>query len=58
MKAAFFPAEGYHQDYAILHPTQPYIVYNDAPKVVNLKALFPDLWRDKPVLVSEASKTN
>ena len=58
MKAAFFPAEAYHQDYAVLHPTQPYIAFNDAPKVRNLKTLFPDVWRDKPVLVREASKTN
>ena len=58
MKAAFFPAEAYHQDYAVLHPDQPYIAYNDAPKVVNLKKLFPDVWREKPVLVREASKTN
>ena len=58
MKAAFFPAEGYHQDYAVKHPYQPYIVYNDAPKVQNLKALFPDVWREKPVLVSEATKRN
>lgn len=58
MKTAFFPAEGYHQDYAVKHPSQPYIVFNDAPKVVNLKAMFPELYRDKPVLVSEATKTN
>ena len=58
MKAAFYPAEAYHQDYATLHPYQPYIAYNDAPKVENLKALFPDLWREKPVLVAEASKGN
>ncbi len=58
MKQAFFPAEAYHQDYATLHPNQPYIAYNDAPKVENLKKLFPDVWREKPVLVSEASKTN
>ena len=58
MKQAFFPAEAYHQDYAMLHPNQPYIAYNDAPKVANLKKLFPDLWRDKPVLVAEAGKTN
>jgi peptide-methionine (S)-S-oxide reductase len=57
MKAKFFPAEAYHQDYAVLHPTQPYIAYNDAPKVANLKRLFPDVWREKPVLVREASKT-
>ena len=54
MKAAFYPAESYHQDYATLHPSQPYIVYNDAPKVANLKAMFPDLYRDKPVLVANA----
>ena len=52
--AAFFPAEAYHQDYATLHPSQPYIMFNDAPKVVNLKKMFPDVWRDKPVLVKEA----
>jgi peptide-methionine (S)-S-oxide reductase len=58
MKQPFFPAEAYHQDYATLHPDQPYIAYNDAPKVENLKKLFPDLWREKPVLVAEAGKTN
>jgi peptide-methionine (S)-S-oxide reductase len=56
MQAAFFPAEAYHQDYAIKHPYQPYIVFNDAPKVENLKTLFPALWREKPVLVAEARK--
>jgi peptide-methionine (S)-S-oxide reductase len=58
MKAAFFPAEDYHQDYAIKHPYQPYIAFNDAPKVENLKKTFPDVWRDQPVLVSQAEKTN
>ena len=58
MKAAFFPAEAYHQDYATLHPNQPYIAFNDAPKVENLKKLFPALWREKPLLVAEAGKTN
>ena len=58
MKAAFFPAEGYHQDYAIQHPYQPYIVYNDAPKVENLKKLFPDLWREQPMTVAEAEKSH
>jgi peptide-methionine (S)-S-oxide reductase len=53
---AFFPAESYHQDYAIKHPYQPYIVYNDAPKVENLKKLFADLWREQPVTVAEAEK--
>jgi peptide-methionine (S)-S-oxide reductase len=50
----FYPAEDYHQDYLTLNPTQPYIVYNDLPKIENLKRLFPDLYRDDPVLVSEA----
>jgi peptide-methionine (S)-S-oxide reductase len=58
MKASFFPAEAYHQDYAIKHPYQPYIAFNDAPKVENLKKTFPDVWRDQPVLVSQAEKTN
>jgi len=54
MKATFFPAEAYHQDYAVNNPNQPYIVYNDAPKVENLKKMFADVFRDKPVLVAEA----
>ncbi|HYC18346.1 MAG TPA: peptide-methionine (S)-S-oxide reductase MsrA [Pseudolabrys sp.] len=58
MKTPFFTAEAYHQDYAIQHPYQPYIVFNDAPKVENLKKLFPDAWRDTPVTVAEASKGN
>ena len=58
MKATFFAAEDYHQDYATRHPYQPYIVFNDAPKVENLKKTFPDVWRDQPVLVQQAEKTN
>jgi peptide-methionine (S)-S-oxide reductase len=54
MNATFYPAEDYHQDYAIKHPWQPYIVINDAPKVRNLKAMFPELWRDEPVTVAQA----
>ena len=41
----FYPAEAYHQNYAALHPMQPYIVINDAPKVANLKEYFPALYR-------------
>jgi peptide-methionine (S)-S-oxide reductase len=44
---AFYPAEAYHQDYATLHPDQPYIVYNDAPKVVHLQQQFPELYKGK-----------
>ncbi|MBS0548786.1 MAG: peptide-methionine (S)-S-oxide reductase MsrA [Proteobacteria bacterium] len=50
----FFAAEGYHQDYLTLHPTQPYIVYNDLPKIAALKKMFPAVYREKPALVSEA----
>jgi peptide-methionine (S)-S-oxide reductase len=41
---AFYEAESYHQNYAEQHPDNPYIVYNDAPKVANLKKEFPDLY--------------
>jgi peptide-methionine (S)-S-oxide reductase len=54
---AFYPAEAYHQDYATLHPENPYIVYNDRPKVENLKKLFPDLYREQPVLVRSAARS-
>jgi peptide-methionine (S)-S-oxide reductase len=40
----FYPAEDYHQDYARLHPDNPYIAYNDLPKVENLKKEFPELY--------------
>ena len=49
----FYPAEDYHQDYLTRHPTQPYIVHNDLPKIANLERLFPEAWRVDPVLVSE-----
>jgi peptide-methionine (S)-S-oxide reductase len=41
----FYPAEDYHQNYLAQHMTQPYIVYNDIPKVENLKAKYPELYR-------------
>jgi len=44
---AFYPAEAYHQDYAALHPNNPYIMYNDAPKVAHLREQFPDLYTGK-----------
>lgn len=44
----FFPAEGYHQNYLRAHPSQPYIAWNDIPKVEGFKRLFPQLWSDKP----------
>ncbi len=51
---AFYPAEGYHQDYLTLHPNAPYIMYNDLPKIEALKDAFPSLWRPDPVLVAKA----
>jgi peptide-methionine (S)-S-oxide reductase len=50
--AAFYPAEAYHQDYAIKHPTQPYIAIHDLPKVEDLKRLFPNLYQVTPVTVA------
>ena len=55
--AGFFPAEAYHQDYLTLHPNQPYIAYNDIPKVENLKKIFAENYIEKPTLVS-AKLTN
>ena len=43
---AFYPAEAYHQNYLKLHPMQPYIVINDAPKVSALKTMFPAIYRE------------
>ena len=44
---AFYQAEAHHQNYLVLHPKDPYIVYNDIPKVEALKAKFPDLYQEK-----------
>jgi len=49
----FYPAEDYHQDYMTRHPTQPYIVINDLPKVDNLQRLFPERFRAEPLLVAQ-----
>ncbi|MER9926945.1 peptide-methionine (S)-S-oxide reductase MsrA [Mesorhizobium sp. M0048] len=54
---SFYPAEDYHQDFLTLNPTYPYIVYNDLPKVENLKRLFPNLYSEKPVLMLAANKS-
>jgi peptide-methionine (S)-S-oxide reductase len=48
---AFYPAEPYHQDYAALHPDRLYIRIYDLPKIANLKKLYPELYREEPVLV-------
>jgi peptide-methionine (S)-S-oxide reductase len=41
----FYPAEEHHQNYLALHPYQPYIVFNDMPKVEQLKKQFPALYQ-------------
>jgi len=46
--AGFYTAEAYHQDYATLHPDDPYIRFNDAPKVEALKRVFPELFVARP----------
>lgn len=47
----FYPAEDYHQDFLTEHPTYPYIVINDMPKVAQLKQLYPERYQEKAVLV-------
>jgi peptide-methionine (S)-S-oxide reductase len=51
----FYPAESYHQNYLVLHPDSPYIVFNDLPKVKDLQRMFPDLYRNDPVLLKTAA---
>jgi len=50
----FYAAEDYHQDFMTLHPSHPYIVYNDLPKIEELKRLFPDTYMAEPALVATA----
>ena len=49
---AFYPAEGYHQNYLTQHPNNPYIAENDMPKVEGLKKLFPADYAPNPVLAA------
>ncbi|HXZ07063.1 MAG TPA: peptide-methionine (S)-S-oxide reductase MsrA [Paraburkholderia sp.] len=51
----FYEAEANHQNYLALHPTDPYIVFNDLPKLAGLKKMFPDLYLNDPVLLKVAS---
>lgn len=52
----FYPAEDYHQDFLVLHPSYPYIVFNDLPKLDELKRLFADYYRETPVTVMASSR--
>jgi peptide-methionine (S)-S-oxide reductase len=45
--AKFYPAEAYHQDYLARHPDQPYIVYNDLPKLAQLQRQYPSWYVGK-----------
>jgi peptide-methionine (S)-S-oxide reductase len=51
----FYAAENYHQDFLVKNPNYPYIVINDLPKIGNLKKMFPDVYRNDPVLVTKGS---
>jgi len=51
----FYQAEGYHQNYLVLHPESPYIAFNDLPKIDYLKQMFPDMYRKDPVLLKVAA---
>ena len=48
----FYPAEGYHQNFLVRHPDNPYIMINDLPKIDTLRQLFPQEYQPKPVLVA------
>jgi peptide-methionine (S)-S-oxide reductase len=53
----FYPAEAYHQDYLAHHPDEPYVAFNDLPKVEALRLLYPALWRDPPALTGAGAKS-
>ncbi|HYW31916.1 MAG TPA: peptide-methionine (S)-S-oxide reductase MsrA [Gemmatimonas sp.] len=49
----FWKAESYHQNYLASHRTQPYIVYNDLPKLDALKRQFAELYREDGIAAKE-----
>ena len=53
---AFYPAEGYHQNFATLNPDNGYIAENDLPKIEALRQFFPALYRPQAKLVSVAGE--
>ena len=52
----FYPAEGYHQNFLERNPDYPYIVYNDLPKLDELRKQFPSLYNPSPSLNNEVSR--
>jgi len=49
----FYAAEDYHQDYLVRNPRAAYIVINDLPKIAALKRVWPDFYRERPVLLAD-----
>jgi peptide-methionine (S)-S-oxide reductase len=47
----FYRAEDYHQDFLVRNTDYDYIVQNDLPKIANLQRLYPQLYRQQPLLV-------
>ena len=43
----FYPAEGYHQDFIAKNPDNPYVVFNDLPKIRDLKRLYPEYYQER-----------
>jgi peptide-methionine (S)-S-oxide reductase len=48
----FYAAEDYHQDFLIHNPNYPYIVFNDLPKIENLKRIFPNYYLVQAVMLN------
>jgi peptide-methionine (S)-S-oxide reductase len=51
----FYAAEGYHQDFLIKNPTHGYIVINDLPKIAAMKKVWPEMYLDKPVMLTKTA---
>jgi peptide-methionine (S)-S-oxide reductase len=54
---AFYPAEGYHQNFLERHPDYPYIVVNDMPKLADLREKLPGLYKPSPAGVTVGQGT-
>jgi peptide-methionine (S)-S-oxide reductase len=54
----FYAAEDYHQNFLEQHPTYPYIVINDLPKIEKLRHVYPALYRPEAALVVKAGPSN
>jgi peptide-methionine (S)-S-oxide reductase len=52
---AFYRAEAYHQDFLVKNPRYPYIVFNDLPKIENLRRVFPGRYREEPITVERSN---